>query len=520
MDSRSRNLRPSAEEIFAALEPFTGPLDAATRTDLDDEVHWFAVHRGSEIIKQGAAGDCVFFVLSGRLEVLIDHGDGTTSSIAEIGPGESVGEAALLTNEPRGATVRVLRDSELLRLSRLGFERLLAAHPRTMAGFARTVASRLQRSLRQREPVQRLRFSSLATPEDCEAIVRTEHVVLRNLKITQMYHRLSLDIARLVGQRDANWCTFATSASKTAGYSIRREEMPFLDTWQKLCSVPRIGTLLEPFGQTLASVSASVGLSERIDAILDDVSAHISAGNLKVFAELGPLFAKFVARFHDSPEYERAALVAFLDETLLVGPTELGGQDLLREALTHYYDAMFEQSEKARAELMLLGNLKIGWHEQMRLQPQIEAALNVPIEVGLRGAVAFRGGERLERRIAEAIRKPMREMATRLLMRLRLPRGDMRLGRDVPAVHRRSMFPDVLRTLHNAELVALVAKLDNDVDTCVGSYASDWASLEQRMNFIVDLFRTRQRSLDLFESPFEYDQRLQMEAERIPHGRL
>jgi hypothetical protein len=40
------------------------------------------------------------------------------------------------------------------------------------------------------------------------------------------------------------------------------------------------------------------------------------------------------------------------------------------------------------------------------------------------------------------------------------------------------------------------------------------------MNFIVDLFRTRQRSLDLFESPFEYDQRLQMEAERIPHGRL
>ena len=38
-----------------------------------------------------------------------------------------------------------------------------------------------------------------------------------NLKITQTYHHLSLDIARLCGQRDANWCTFATSASKTAG---------------------------------------------------------------------------------------------------------------------------------------------------------------------------------------------------------------------------------------------------------------------------------------------------------------
>src|SRR6185503_14607571 len=47
--------------------------------------------------------------------------------------------------------------------------------------------------------------------------------VLRNLRITQCYHELSLAVAERVAP-GANWCTFATWASRQAGQTIRRED--------------------------------------------------------------------------------------------------------------------------------------------------------------------------------------------------------------------------------------------------------------------------------------------------------
>src|SRR5690348_1643771 len=48
--------------------------------------------------------------------------------------------------------------------------------------------------------------------------------VLRNLQITQCYHELSAVMAARLGLW-ANWCTFATWASKQAGQTIRKEDL-------------------------------------------------------------------------------------------------------------------------------------------------------------------------------------------------------------------------------------------------------------------------------------------------------
>ena len=50
--------------------------------------------------------------------------------------------------------------------------------------------------------------------------------VRRNLLITQCYHDLSTQLARVLGGGNANWCTFATWASRTAGGFIREDEIP------------------------------------------------------------------------------------------------------------------------------------------------------------------------------------------------------------------------------------------------------------------------------------------------------
>jgi hypothetical protein len=60
-------------------------------------------------------------------------------------------------------------------------------------------------------------------------IVRLADPVARNLQITLGYHRPSRELSRRLGPDDADWCAFATRASKRAGQSIRGEEPARLD---------------------------------------------------------------------------------------------------------------------------------------------------------------------------------------------------------------------------------------------------------------------------------------------------
>ena len=108
---------------------------------------------------------------------------------------------------------------------------------------------------------------------------------------------------------------------------------------------------------------------------------------------------------------------------------------------------------------------------------------------------------------------------TRSLMTIRLPYGDLRLGADVPELPNARSFADMLQTLENPELVRLVGKYDLPAPKR-RSRAADWGSLDDRMRFIVSLFRSRQKSLELFDQPFFYEQRLEMLANRVPSGEL
>jgi len=530
--ARTRRLRPGSSELVAALSQSIGGLDPAAVASLVTELRWETLPRGAVLMRQGDAGDCLYFVVSGRLRVFGRREDGGEVEIAEVGPGEAIGEMALLSNEPRSASVDALRDTELLALSRAGFERLVNEHPKVLAFFTRVVVTRLNRTIRGRVPVAQLGTRSTVTLEDCDEVARTGNLVLRNLKITQMYHRLSQELALMLGHADANWCTFACNASKTAGYSIRGEAFRPL-AWLSLRK------RAQPFKGLGDQVRAAAGrgmVAARLERIQDVVTAAVSAGNLKVFVELAPIFARMIQAFHRDQQYDRDKLARFL-ASLNPGPTEAGGQDTLAEALTHYYEAMFEQNLKRKAELMLLGNIKVGLHEQIRLQPNIVEALNAPLTVGLgdpliqRVATRVIGllpgfiGDALQRR-RDALERTLlgwgastwRRLVTRSLMTIKLPYGELRLGAEVPELPTATMFPDVLQAIEHPELVRVLGTYDG---RGAGSpRAADWGVLDDRMRFIANLFRSRQKSLELFGQPFQYDQLQDIVADRVPAGEL
>ena len=76
------------------------------------------VPAGNTIIRQGETGEECYLLRSGRAEVLAQGTQGGERNLATLGPGSLFGEAALLTDEPRNATVRALDPCTLLSLRR------------------------------------------------------------------------------------------------------------------------------------------------------------------------------------------------------------------------------------------------------------------------------------------------------------------------------------------------------------------------------------------------------------------
>jgi predicted acylesterase/phospholipase RssA/CRP-like cAMP-binding protein len=145
-------------ELMALLReaPLFQVLGEPELTALRDQVDVVFLAGGETLFRQGEPGDSLYVVVSGRLGVLLElSGETGARTLAELGRGESVGEMALLAEEPRSASVIAIRDTTLVRLSRQAFERVVAGNPRAMMQLARTLVARLRRTGRG-EPQRRV----------------------------------------------------------------------------------------------------------------------------------------------------------------------------------------------------------------------------------------------------------------------------------------------------------------------------------------------------------------------------
>ncbi|MBN1769721.1 MAG: type II/IV secretion system protein [Deltaproteobacteria bacterium] len=110
-----------------------------------------AFRPGEEIVREGSAGDAMYLVLSGRVAVVVRSRDlGASFELARLGPGDHFGEMALLTAEPRTASVVALEDTRAVALSKTVFDKLLAQLPQVATAVARSLAERLSQLDRER----------------------------------------------------------------------------------------------------------------------------------------------------------------------------------------------------------------------------------------------------------------------------------------------------------------------------------------------------------------------------------
>jgi len=240
------------------------------------------------------------------------------------------------------------------------------------------------------------------TPDDIRRIVGIANPVIRNLEITYCYSRLSAAFAAHTGD-GANWCTFATWASRQSGRTIRGEDLiEYLEfklgerRWllHPLATLGRRLVRRGLFQPETRLGRLTAALHTPFDAF-ERASDAVARGNRKVFEEIGFEFARFL---HECPPDDEGAsrLQSFVDGLRPGDPPE--GQRYLRQAFARYERRRLERDPKTRAELAVLANLEIGLHEQTRLQPEIRAALDsaysTPEDLGRRALVAVVQGRR------------------------------------------------------------------------------------------------------------------------------
>ena len=83
------------------------------------------MERGETLMREGDPANCMYAIVSGRLQLFSESDDGTQRFLAELRSGETVGEVDVMDGRPRMTTARAVRDTELVKVSRLGFERLV-----------------------------------------------------------------------------------------------------------------------------------------------------------------------------------------------------------------------------------------------------------------------------------------------------------------------------------------------------------------------------------------------------------
>jgi hypothetical protein len=101
---------------------------------------------GEVIVREGDPGDSMFIVSTGEVRATILR-DGQQVPVATMRDGDFFGEMAVLSGEPRTATVTAVKSTELLELSREHLSEICARHPHVEAKIRLAYDERVSRSV-------------------------------------------------------------------------------------------------------------------------------------------------------------------------------------------------------------------------------------------------------------------------------------------------------------------------------------------------------------------------------------
>lgn len=142
--ARERAARVKIEAADKALSnvDFLSVISDEQRLTLAERAQTRPFSAGETVVRQGDTTTELYLVLRGEVVVLLENDDAVENEVTRIGVGGFFGEMALITGEPRRATVKVSRDSELLVIDHTAFESVLQETPEVVEALSKVLAER------------------------------------------------------------------------------------------------------------------------------------------------------------------------------------------------------------------------------------------------------------------------------------------------------------------------------------------------------------------------------------------
>jgi CRP/FNR family transcriptional regulator, cyclic AMP receptor protein len=107
--------------------------------------------RGELIVEQGKKSNALFIILTGRSRVLTTDTRGREVILANLSPGDYIGEMSLIDNEPHSASVRAEVQTDVLMLGRVEFARCLPENTSMAYAVMKGLVQRLRHADRKIE---------------------------------------------------------------------------------------------------------------------------------------------------------------------------------------------------------------------------------------------------------------------------------------------------------------------------------------------------------------------------------
>jgi CRP-like cAMP-binding protein/thioredoxin reductase/Fe-S-cluster-containing hydrogenase component 2 len=133
--------------VVRAFQIYVFPhADYAVLSNIAERAEVLTFERGAEIVREGDEGDSFFFLRSGKVKVYQTR-NGREVIVAYLSAGQYFGEMALLTGEPRTASVRTIDRVEVIRVSRADFLSCIESSPALKKHFEEEAKRRHLRTL-------------------------------------------------------------------------------------------------------------------------------------------------------------------------------------------------------------------------------------------------------------------------------------------------------------------------------------------------------------------------------------
>jgi CRP-like cAMP-binding protein len=140
------NAHPQAFEDLQKIN-FLRSLPLEDLVDLSERCSYVRLVAEQKVFSQGAAGDALYFLIEGEVEISESTSNGTPRRIAILSSGVVFGETSLITGEPRTASAVCLTESRALRLSQDQFEDWISEGNPGASRFLRLLAVVLSKRL-------------------------------------------------------------------------------------------------------------------------------------------------------------------------------------------------------------------------------------------------------------------------------------------------------------------------------------------------------------------------------------